>query len=172
MFLEVILIYQICAGNNNNNSTGERSQSRTFLEYVEDNFLSQLVDEPTRGGTMLDLLFANRAGGRCGGSHLGHNDHEIIEFLIFGEIRRNINNTFTLEFQRADFGLFRRLLQRVPWEAALKNKGVQERWACFKTEILRAQEQTVPVCPKVSQRGKHPAWMGKVVLEELKIKRT
>ena len=80
------------------------------------------------------------------GGHLGHSDHEMIKFSIFGEIRRNINKTLTLDFQRADLGLFRRLVQRVPWEAALKNKRVQERWASFKTEILRAQEQTVPVC--------------------------
>ncbi|OWK62557.1 hypothetical protein RLOC_00012636 [Lonchura striata] len=31
-----------------------------FSECVEDNLLLQLVNEPTRGGTMLDLLFANR----------------------------------------------------------------------------------------------------------------
>ncbi|NWZ98260.1 PO11 protein, partial [Nesospiza acunhae] len=74
-------------------------------------------------------------------------------------------------FRRADFGLFRRLLQRVPWEAALKNKGVQESWACLKTEILRAQEQTVPVCRKTSQRGKRPAWLGKEVLEKLRNKK-
>ncbi|TRZ08586.1 hypothetical protein HGM15179_018522 [Zosterops borbonicus] len=40
----------------------ERRQSRKFLECIEDNFLLQLVKEPTRGGTMLDLLFANRDG--------------------------------------------------------------------------------------------------------------
>ncbi|NXR73268.1 PO11 protein, partial [Pycnonotus jocosus] len=44
---------------------------------------------------------------------------------------------------------------------------VQERWACFKTEILRAQEQTVPVCRKMSQQGKRPTWMGNEVLKEV-----
>ena len=32
------------------------------MECVEDNFLSQLVSEPTRGGAMSDLLFVNRDG--------------------------------------------------------------------------------------------------------------
>ncbi|RMC14259.1 hypothetical protein DUI87_09350 [Hirundo rustica rustica] len=43
-------------------NTAEKRQSREFLECVEDNFLLQLVSDPTRGGTMLDLLFANRDG--------------------------------------------------------------------------------------------------------------
>ena len=100
---------------------------------------------------VLELLFVNRdglVGDVVVGGCLGHSDQEITEFSICGEIRRNINNTFTLNFQRANLGLFRRLIQRIPWEAALKNKGIQERWAWFKIEIVRAQEQTVPVCQR------------------------
>ncbi|RMC22456.1 hypothetical protein DUI87_00770 [Hirundo rustica rustica] len=96
---------------------------------MEDNFLLQLVGEPTRGRTILDL-FANRdglMGGVVVEGRLGQSDNEIIEFSIVGEIRRNTNKTPTLDFQWSNFGLFRRLIQRVPWEAALKNKGVQER---------------------------------------------
>ncbi|GAB0203723.1 hypothetical protein GRJ2_002837900 [Grus japonensis] len=40
----------------------ERKQSRRFLECVEDNFLTQLVSEPTREGAPLDLLLVNREG--------------------------------------------------------------------------------------------------------------
>ncbi|RMC01280.1 hypothetical protein DUI87_22233 [Hirundo rustica rustica] len=120
----------------------ERRQSRKFLECMEDNFLSQLVGEPTRGRTIFDLLFANRdglVGAVVVGGRLGQNDDEIIEFLIFGEIRRKTKKNLTLDFRRADLGLFRRLIQSLPWEAALKNKGVEESWACFKPEILKAQ---------------------------------
>ncbi|RMC01239.1 hypothetical protein DUI87_22188 [Hirundo rustica rustica] len=74
--------------------TAERRQSRKFLACMEDNFLSRLVGEPTRGRTIFDLLFANRdglVGAVMVGGCLGQNDDEIIEFLIFGEIRRNIS---------------------------------------------------------------------------------
>jgi len=44
-------------------NTAERKQSWRFLECVEDdNFLTQLVSEPTKGGDLLDLLFTNREG--------------------------------------------------------------------------------------------------------------
>ena len=34
-------------------------QSRTFLESVQDNFLVQVIDGPTRGEAILDLVLSN-----------------------------------------------------------------------------------------------------------------
>ncbi|KAK4823930.1 hypothetical protein QYF61_008316 [Mycteria americana] len=130
-------------------NTAERKQSRRFLECVADNFLTQLVREPTREGTMLDLLFANREG------------------LVGGGVSR----TASLDFRRADFGLFRSLVDKVPWEAVLKGKGVQEGWTFFRKEILKVQQQVVPMCRKMSQRGRRPAWLNKELWLELRKKR-
>ncbi|RMC19030.1 hypothetical protein DUI87_03634 [Hirundo rustica rustica] len=102
---------------------------------------------------------------------LNHYNSEIESLSGKGEIRSNINKISTLDFRRADFGLFKRLIQRVPWETVLENKGVRERWVCFKMEILRAQEQTVPVCRKMSRQGKRPVWMSNEVLKELRNKK-
>ena len=69
-----------------------------FLERVEDNFLVQLVREPTRGGAPLDLLFTNREG-LVGDvkvrSCLGQSDHKMVEFLILDEVRRGGSRTTT-----------------------------------------------------------------------------
>ena len=61
----------------------QKKQSRRFLEYMEDNFLMQLVRVPMRGAAPLDVLFTNREGlvgdvevGGC----LGQSDHDMIEF--------------------------------------------------------------------------------------------
>jgi len=44
-------------------NSAKRKHCRRFQECVEDdNFLTQLVSEPTKGGTLLDLLFTNREG--------------------------------------------------------------------------------------------------------------
>lgn len=40
-----------------------------------------------------------------------------------------------MDFQWADFDLFRRLIDRVPWESVLKDKRIQEGWMCFKKEF-------------------------------------
>ncbi|KAK4819410.1 hypothetical protein QYF61_003681 [Mycteria americana] len=95
----------------------------------------------------------------------------MIEFLIRGEAAREVSKTATLDFRRADFGLFRRLVERVPWEAALTGKGVQEGWTFFKEEILKAQEQAVPRCQKTSRQGRRPAWLTRELWLELRKKR-
>jgi len=109
--------------------TVERKQSRRFLECVEDNFLTQLVSELTGGGASLDLLFTNREGlvgdvvvGVC----LGRSDHEMIESTVQNEVKRGASKTTTMDFRRADFGLFRTLVERVPWERVLKGKGSRQ----------------------------------------------
>ncbi|KAF1454281.1 hypothetical protein FQV07_0012639, partial [Pygoscelis papua] len=74
-------------------------------------------------------------------------------------------------FRRADFGLFRTLVERVPWETVLKGKGVQEGWTIFKKEVLKAQEQAVPVRRKKNGRGRRPAWLNGELLLGLRKKR-
>ncbi|KAK4832789.1 hypothetical protein QYF61_025657 [Mycteria americana] len=64
-------------------NTAERKQFRRLLECVGDNFLTQLVSEPTREGAPLDLLFVKDLW--VVGGHLGHSDHEMIDFSIPGE---------------------------------------------------------------------------------------
>ena len=82
--------------------------------------------------------------------------------------KEGFSRTATLDFWRADFVLFRRLVDRVPWEAVLKGKGVQEGWTFFRNEILKVQEQVFPMCQKVSRWGRRPAWLNRELWLELR----
>lgn len=77
---------------------------------------------------MLDLLFANReelVGDMVIGEViLGLVTMKKIEFSILGEVHK----TTTMDFQRAEFGLFRTPVERVPWEAVFKGKELREDW--------------------------------------------
>ncbi|PKU45859.1 rna-directed dna polymerase from mobile element jockey-like [Limosa lapponica baueri] len=155
-------------------NTAEREQSRRFLECVEDNFLTQLVSEPTRESALLDLLLVNREGfvgdvkvqGR-----LGQSDHEIIEFSILAEARHGASRTATLDFRKEDFGLLRSMVESVPWETVLKGKGAQEGWSYFKEELSKAQEKAIPRSHKTSRRGRRPVWLNRGFWLDLREKR-
>ncbi|GAB0191017.1 mitochondrial enolase superfamily member 1 [Grus japonensis] len=53
-------------------NTVERKQSRKFLECVDDKFLLQVIEEPTRRGAMLDLVLANKERPVFTGKCLSH----------------------------------------------------------------------------------------------------
>ncbi|PKU47346.1 adaptin ear-binding coat-associated protein 1 [Limosa lapponica baueri] len=143
-------------------NTAESRQARRFLECMEPNFLTQLVGEPTRGGTSLSLLLTNReglVGDVVVRGSLGLSDHEMVKFSIIREVRKGVSKTSTLDFWRVDFSLFRSLVGKVPWEAALKGKGVREGWVFFKEEVLKAQAQAIPVHYKASRQRTRLAWL-------------
>ena len=108
-----------------------------------DNFLTQLVKEPTKGSKILGLLIVNRedlVGDVKVGGCLGQSGHEMLDFLILVEQQRGVSRTATLDFKRADFNLFRTMVERVPWKVVLESMGAQEGWEYFKEVILRVQE--------------------------------
>lgn len=55
---------------------------------------------------------------------LEQSNHEIIEFFILGGVRKRVCKTTTLNLQRANFWLFRMLVERVPSDTVLMDKGV------------------------------------------------
>lgn len=57
------------------------------------------------------------------GGCLGHSNHKIIDFDFW----RN-NEGGQQDSQRAGFGLFMMLVDKDPWDAVLRGKGVQEGW--------------------------------------------
>ncbi|GAB0210046.1 hypothetical protein GRJ2_003470400 [Grus japonensis] len=124
-------------------NTAGHKESRKILECIDDNFLLQVIEEPTRRGDVLDLVLTNKEGlvgnVKLKGS-LGCSDPEIAEFKILRAARRACSKLTTLDFRRADFGLFGDLLGRIPWDQALEGRGAQDSWLVFKAHLLQAQE--------------------------------
>ncbi|GAB0189057.1 hypothetical protein GRJ2_001371000 [Grus japonensis] len=113
-----------------------------------------------RRGALLDLVLTNKEGllgnVKLKGS-LGSSDHEMVEFKILRAARRVHSKLTTLDFRRADFGLFRDLLGRVLWDKALEGRGAQESWLVFKDPLLQAQEQCIPTKRKSGKNVRRPA---------------
>ncbi|KFQ86553.1 hypothetical protein N337_12956, partial [Phoenicopterus ruber ruber] len=76
-----------------------------------------------------------------------------------------------LNFRKANFQLFKELVNRTPWETALRDKGAEQSWQIFKEAFHRAQELSIPRCKKTSKGGKRPAWLSRDLLVKLKGKK-
>lgn len=73
------------------NSETAHTSSIKFLECIEDCFLTQMLDVPTRNEALLELLLTNQEKLLCNISvndSLGGSDHNIVEFGILLSILR------------------------------------------------------------------------------------
>lgn len=74
----------------------------------------------------------------------------------------------TLCFRKADFDLFKDLLDRVLWDSGLEGRGAQESCMTFKGCLLQAQKQCIPTKMKSGKSTRGPAWINKKLLDNLK----
>ncbi|GAB0207491.1 hypothetical protein GRJ2_003214800 [Grus japonensis] len=121
-------------------NTAGLEQSRRFLKCTDDNFLTQVIEGPTRKGALLDLTLTNKeelVGDVKAGVSLGCSDHEMVEFRILRGRSREKSMTQGLDFRRAGFGLFRDLLARIPGDTTLERREVQESCLIFKNHLLQ-----------------------------------
>ncbi|KFQ99133.1 hypothetical protein Y956_03969, partial [Nipponia nippon] len=85
-----------------------------------------------------------------------------------GQVKSTVR---TLNFRKANFQLYKELINRTPWETALRDKGAEQSWQIFKDIFHRVQELSIPSCKKSGKEGKRPAWLSHDLLVKLKGKK-
>jgi len=90
---------------------------------------------------------------------LGCSNHALVEFTVLRDMQKSRSVVRTLNFRKANFQLFKKLVSRTPWETVLRNRGPKQSWQVFKDTFHRAQELSVPRCKKSEKEGKRPAWL-------------
>jgi len=99
------------------------TQSRRFLQSIDDNFLTQVVEDSMSRGVLLDLVLTNKqrlVEDMNAGDSLGCSVCEMVELRILCGGSRAICRMTTLDFRWPLQGGF-------SWVRALEGRGVQER---------------------------------------------
>jgi len=77
----------------------------------------------------------------CDCSDHGCHDHEVVEFRISCGQNRIPSRITTLDFRKANCGLFKQLLGEIPWDRVLER--AQDRWLAFKDCFFQARNQSI-----------------------------
>ena len=145
-----------------------------FVKCVQDSFLQQYIEVPTRDGAVLDLLLGNAIGQLtdvCVGEHFGSSDHNSISFNIIMEKDRTGPRVEIFDWRKANFEEMRRDLERVDWGKLFYGKDVIEKWRSFKDEIMRVQNLYVPVRLKGKVKGLKAPWFSRDIRNLVRKKR-
>uniref|UniRef100_A0A803K0S7 Cyclin-I n=1 Tax=Xenopus tropicalis TaxID=8364 RepID=A0A803K0S7_XENTR len=132
-------------------------------------FAGEVVQEPTRNDSILDLVISNNnelIANICVGEHLGNSDHNMVSFEIMLQRQLYKGVTKTLNFEHADFASIRASLQCVNWERLFMGLDTEGKWNIFKTLLCRYTQQYIPLVSKERHRKEKPLWLNKGVSVE------
>ncbi|KAJ7418346.1 hypothetical protein BTVI_29644 [Pitangus sulphuratus] len=107
---------------------------------------------------------------KIGGS-LGCSDHALVKFAVLRNMGQVKNKVRPLNLRKANFQLFKDIVNRIPWETALRDKVTEQSWQIFKDVFQRAQELVIPRHKKSSKEGKRPVWLSRELLVKLQGKK-
>lgn len=148
------------AGIDWNISCGQSDTENSFIECLNDCYLSQIVTEPTRGKNILDLVLVNDEQFVTDvniGEGLANSDHSIIRLLLGVSASKINNDRLVPNFARGDFTLFRNLLD-INWEERFSDKNAYEMWDVLKTTLEDVQSKCVPYKKIRDSSSKKPLW--------------
>ena len=149
----------------------EDGQSKLFREVLEEElFLHQFVSEPTRGSSILDLVFSDSQDlisnvTTCEG--LSTSDHNIVRFDIKLDNRPNNNLLRVPNFNRANFEQIRQELAAVDWENTFAELDTFESWESFKSVLGKIQSKYIPLKHRRKRVVNKPVWLTSDVREAI-----
>jgi hypothetical protein len=134
-------------------------EGNRLIDFSNENYLTQVVEEPTRGNNILDLIFtseedliSNVTVGEC----LGTSDHCIVKCKLGVQttpeqpnVRRKLN------FRAANFDRFRRDLNELPHPVI---GDIEDVWNSFKSSFMEIQTACIPLKSVGGTAKVNPKW--------------
>ena len=156
-----------------NSYSSSTLEGSVFVQCVQEGFLTQYVDRPTRGETTLDLVLGNEPDQVLNlevGEHFGDSDHNSVTFTLVMERDRCIPKGRSYCWGKGNYEAIRRDLGHIGWSRKLQGLGTTEMWSLFKEQLLRVLDKYVPVRQGGSGRVREP-WCTKEVESLVKRKK-
>ena len=150
------------------NGTTADAESKRLLDFANEEYLTQWVNEPTRGNNVLDLVFSsedNIISNLSVGEKLGKGDHRMVRFEIETSFTRVDKSFKKLNFKRADFDRFRTEMKKVPISREIE---VEQRWLTLRNKFIEIQDDCIPKS-KITPNGiKQPSWFNNDIAKAIR----
>ena len=119
-----------------------------FINTLTENAFTQLVEEPTRGTNILDLVVTTNSDlveNLVVSEHFSSSDHKSINFEIcLPKPRINEEARKVYLYSKGDYEAFNSEILNQDWETRIKHKSVEGKWKVFKDTYSEMLEKHVP----------------------------
>jgi len=124
----------------------------TAAEFVLNHGLTQLVDEPTRGDNILDIVLCSDVlciDDVCLLPPIASSDHDVVSFKLFTSLLSHADVPVTStqpNFSKANWDGLRDFMSSICWQSEFANcKSVQEYWDKFLLFVNEGVHEFVPL---------------------------
>jgi len=141
-----------------------------FISCINDNFMYQLVNEPSRNDNFLDLIFSsdeNVVENVIVREPLGTSDHNIIEFKLIVSKSRADKSVLNYNYHGANYQEITAAAICKRWEN-IEPDNVDDVWSGIRSDILQIRNNCVPLRGKSKLKCK---WSTNIVKKCSRIKR-
>ena len=137
------------------------SEAQLFLDHLDDCFLTQHVQLPTRKKATLDLVvtrepdLVHMVEAR---EPLERSDHNMITWECHLDVCHSVTNHQRRNYAKADFSGIRTELQQIDWDTLLSGD-IHFSWLQFKNKLHDLESKYVPLSSPKSKQESKPIWM-------------
>jgi hypothetical protein len=149
-------------------------ESHPFIECIGNNFLTQVVEKPTRGENFLDLILCSdtslvdnlRVGEPFQTSH-----HQIIRFSLLTRKQAPKTNMKAYNYFKADYEGIREQANSLNWDKVFeKNESsVNKLWDRLKSDLIELRDKFIPL--RSSKSTNKCKWVTKKVTKRRRAKK-
>ncbi|XP_072174582.1 uncharacterized protein [Diadema setosum] len=159
-----------------NQFTGGNEDASNFLDCIEDLYLFQHVQSPTRyrsGCTpsLLDLAFTNEEELVVNPSHdatIGKSDHVTLHLQLLIGSNDEEEEVLSRSYYHADYDSMRDALKEIDWKKELGDLSGEEAWDFLEKSLQTCIEAYVPF--KKKHQKKQPEWMNHQCKKAIELK--
>jgi ribonucleases P/MRP protein subunit RPP40 len=137
--------------------------SHGFVKSLENNFLFQMVDKPTRNNNYLDLVISTDESlirNLSVDEPFESSDHQMIRFSLLCKAMSKCKNNKFYEYFKTNYNKIRDHVKTLGWDALQLSNDVNEIWSKIKADLLEVRNKFIKVRGKKKKRSK---WITKKV---------
>ena len=131
--------------------------SHPFVDCLNNNFLYQVIDEPTRGKNYLDLILSseeNMAQNVIIGEPFETSDHQIARFELISQRLESKKITPSYDYFKVDYNIVRKQVTSLQGSFNENGTPVSERWLAIKYNVLSVRDKYVGYRKKSKNKSK------------------
>ncbi len=128
-----------------------------FVKCLDNNFLFQVVDKPTRNTNYLDLIICsdeNIIKNLSVDEPFQSSDHQMIRFKLLGKMSNKVKNVKIYEYFKTDYNKIREYVKTLGWETLKACEDVNEIWLKIKTDLLEVRNKFIKIKGKRKSKAK------------------